>query len=89
MQRTSRFRDSRLSLYLAIRNAPTILATCVVFFAFLKEGVFLFIAAGMLWRVFTGTAPERPSSATMIRYMLLLFLLGTLMWMVPDTMRRF
>jgi Zn-dependent protease len=66
-----------------------ILATCVVFFAFLKEGVFLFIAAGMLWRVFTGTTPERPSSATMIRYMLLLFLLGTLMWMVPDTMRRF
>ena len=66
-----------------------ILATCVVFFAFLREGVFLFIAAGMFWRAVTGSAPERPSSATMIRYMLLLFLLGTLMWMVPDTMRRF
>jgi hypothetical protein len=43
----------------------------------------------MLWRALIGVAPERPSSATMIRYMLLLFLLGSLMWVVPDTMRRF
>ena len=66
-----------------------IVATCLLFFGFLREGVFLFITAGMLWRALTGVAPERPSSATMIRYMLLLFLLGSLMWVVPDTMRRF
>jgi Zn-dependent protease len=66
-----------------------ILATCVLFFALLHEGVFLFIAAGMVWRLFTGFAPEKPSSSTMIRYMLLLFLLGTLMWVVPDVARRF
>jgi Zn-dependent protease len=66
-----------------------VLATCIVFYAFLREGVFLFIAAGMAWRVFTGTAPETPSSATMIRMMLLLFALGALMWVVPDTMRQF
>src|SRR3984885_10915535 len=66
-----------------------ILATCLVFFALLHEGVFLFIAAGMGWRLFTGFAPEKPSSATMIRYMLLLFLLGALMWVVPDVARRF
>jgi Zn-dependent protease len=66
-----------------------ILATCVVFYAFLREGVFLFIAAGMVWRMFSGFAPEKPSSATMVRYMLLLFVLGALMWAVPDTVRRF
>jgi len=60
-----------------------VLATAVLFFALLHEGVFLFIAAGMAWRVFTGVAPEKPSSATMVRYMVLLFLLGSLMWVVP------
>jgi Zn-dependent protease len=64
-----------------------LLATAIFFFALLQEWVFLFIAAGMAWRLFTGAAPEKPSSATMIRYMLLLFLLGSLMWIVPD-MRR-
>lgn len=66
-----------------------ILAATILFFAFLHEGVFLFIAAGMAWRLFTGAAPESPSSATMIRYTLLLFALGALMGLVPDTMRRF
>jgi Zn-dependent protease len=66
-----------------------ILAAAILFFAFLHEGVFLFIAAGMAWRLFTGAAPESPSSATMIRYTLLLFLLGALMGLVPETMRRF
>jgi len=66
-----------------------ILAAAILFFASLHEGVFLFIAAGMAWRLFTGTAPESPSSATMIRYTLLLFLLGALMGLMPETMRRF
>jgi Zn-dependent protease len=66
-----------------------ILAAAILFFAFLHEGVFVFIAAGMAWRLFTGSAPENPSSATMIRYTLLLFALGALMGLVPDTMRRF
>lgn len=66
-----------------------ILATTLVFFAFLHEGVFLFIAAGMAWRLFTGVAPEQPSSATMIRFTLLLFLLGALMWVIPDVGRQF
>ena len=60
-----------------------VLVTALVFFGILREGVFLFIAAGMAWRVFTGVAPEKPSSATMVRYMVLLFLLGSLMWVVP------
>jgi Zn-dependent protease len=66
-----------------------ILAAAILFFAFLHEGVFLFIAAGIAWRLFMGPAPESPSSATMIRYTLLLFALGALMGLVPDSMRRF
>lgn len=62
-----------------------VLAAAIVCYAVLHEGVFLFIAAGMAWRLFTGAAPEKPSTPTMVRYMLLLFLLGTLMWVVPET----
>ncbi len=62
-----------------------ILAATVVCYAVLHEGVFLFIAAGMAWRLFTGEAPEKPSTPTMVRFMLLLILLGTLMWIVPET----
>ena len=66
-----------------------VLTTTILFYAFLREGVFLFIAAGMAWRLFTGPAPEQPSSPTMIRYMLLLFALGTIMWVVPNIGRQF
>ena len=62
-----------------------ILAATIVCYAVLHEGVFLFIAAGMAWRLFTGEAPEKPSTPTMVRFMLLLLLLGTLMWIVPET----
>jgi Zn-dependent protease len=62
-----------------------ILAATLICYAVLHEGVFLFIAAGMVWRLFTGEAPEKPSTPTMVRFMLLLFLLGTLMWIVPET----
>ena len=66
-----------------------ILVACIVFYAWLREGVFLFIAGGAAWKTFTGYAPEKPSSATMVRYILLLFSLGMLMWVAPDAMRRF
>ncbi len=62
-----------------------ILIATLICYAVLHEGVFLFIAAGMTWRLFAGEAPEKPSTPTMIRFMLLLFLLGTLMWIVPET----
>ena len=66
-----------------------ILVACIVFYAWLREGVFLFIAAGAAWKMFTGFAPEQASTPTMVRYMLLLFALGMLMWVAPDAMRRF
>jgi Zn-dependent protease len=61
-----------------------LLAAAIAFYAFLHEGVFLFIAAGMAWRLFRGPAPEQPSTPTMVRYMLLFLLLGSLMWIVPN-----
>jgi Zn-dependent protease len=61
-----------------------LLTAAIAFYAFLHEGVFLFIAAGMAWRLFTGPAPEQPSTPTMVRYMLLFLLLGTLVWIVPN-----
>jgi Zn-dependent protease len=66
-----------------------LLATTIVCYAILHEGVFLFIAAGMTWRLFSGDAPQKPSTPTMVRYTLLLFLLGGLMWIVPDVGRQF
>jgi len=62
-----------------------ILIATLVFYAILHEGVFLFIAAGMAWRTFTGYAPEKPSTPTMVRFLLILFLLGALMFAVPET----
>ncbi len=64
-----------------------ILGTCILFFALLHEWVYLFIAAGMAWRLFTSPVPERPSSRTMVSFMLLLFLLGAVLWVVPEAGR--
>lgn len=66
-----------------------ILAMTIVCYALLREGVFLFIGAGMAWRTFTGPAPEQPSTSAMVRFTLLLFLLGSLMWVVPNVGRQF
>jgi len=64
-----------------------VLGTCIVFFGLLHEWVYLFIAAGMAWRLFTGPVPEKPSSRTMVSFMLLLFLLGAVLWVVPEAGR--
>jgi hypothetical protein len=59
----------------------------VVFFAPLHEWSFLFVAAGMAWRLFTGPVPEQPGSRTMVNFTLLLFLLGAILWGVPEAGR--
>ncbi|QHN02148.1 site-2 protease family protein [Granulicella sp. WH15] len=66
-----------------------ILVTSLIFLAISHEWVFLFIALGMGWRTFTGPEQEKPSTPTMIRYVLLLFLLGVVIYVFPDTGRRF
>jgi Zn-dependent protease len=63
-----------------------VLATCILFFVLLHEWVYLFIAAGMAWRLFT-LVPDKPSSRTMVSFMLLLFLLGAVLWVVPEAGR--
>ena len=61
-----------------------ILASCVVLFALMREGVFLFIGAGMTWRMFTNDAPEENSVGTLTGYLALLIALGAFLYFVPD-----
>jgi Zn-dependent protease len=62
-----------------------VLATSLIFFGLLREYVFLFIAIGMGWRLWAGGYAERPSTKTMVQYVLLLFALGIVMYLFPDT----
>jgi Zn-dependent protease len=62
-----------------------VLATALIFFGWLQEGMFLAIALGMAWRIFTGGIPDKPSSKTMIQFVLLLFALGLVVYVFPDT----
>jgi len=60
-----------------------LLVSSVVFFALTDQKVFLFVAAGMVYRLFTKDVPEEPSTRTMVFYMTLLFLLGVLLKVIP------
>ena len=60
-----------------------LLVACVVFFALTQQKVFLFVAAGMVYRLFTRDAAEVPSTRTMVGYLLLLFTLGALLTVIP------
>jgi Zn-dependent protease len=60
-----------------------VLATSLIFFAWLHEGVFCFVALGMGWRLWQGGYAERPSTKTMIHFVLLLFALGLTMLRFP------
>ena len=64
-----------------------ILATSLIFFGVLKEGPFAFIAAGMAWRLWKGGYAEQPSTRTLIRFVLLLFALGIVIYLFPDSRR--
>ncbi len=66
-----------------------IFATGLIFFGLLHEWVFLFVAIGMAWRLWGGGFAEKPSTRTMVRYVLLLFALGLVIYRFPDTTRRF
>ena len=60
-----------------------ILAACFLLFAVMHEGVFLFLAAGMVWRMFTRDTPEEQSVGTLAAYLALLFALGAVLYFVP------
>ncbi len=61
-----------------------ILASCVVLFALMHEGIFLFLGAGMTWRMFTNDAPEENSVGTLAYFLALLIVLGAFLYFVPD-----
>ncbi|MGI4757233.1 MAG: site-2 protease family protein [Janthinobacterium lividum] len=61
-----------------------ILASCIVLFALMREGVFLFLGAGMAWRMFTNDAPEENSTGTLFYYLGLLIVLGAFLYFVPN-----
>jgi Zn-dependent protease len=60
-----------------------VLATSLIFFGLLQEGVFLLVGVGMAWRIWSGGFAEKPSTKTMVQYVLLLFALGLLMYRFP------
>jgi Zn-dependent protease len=64
-----------------------VLATALIFFGMLREGPFLFIAAGMAWRLWQGGYAEKSSTKTLVKFVLLLFALGTVIALFPDTRR--
>ena len=58
-------------------------ASMLVLFGLMHEGVFLFLAAGMGWRLFTNDLPAEAGSRSMVYYLLLLFALGAFLFIVP------
>ncbi len=60
-----------------------LLGSAVVLFAVMHEGIFLFLAAGLAWRLFTKDEPAEASNRTMVYYLLLLFALGAFLRIVP------
>ncbi len=61
-----------------------LLAACILLFALLPAGVFVFLAAGMPFRMFTNDPPEQESTGTLVGYLLLLFALGAFLYVIPD-----
>ena len=64
-----------------------VLATALIFFGVLHEGPFAFVAIGMAWRLWRGGYAEKPSTRTLVRFVLLLFALGVVIYVFPDTRR--
>ena len=62
-----------------------LLAACLILFALMHEAVFLFIGAGMIYRLFTRDVPEKGSPATLAGYLGMLFALGAVLYFVPNS----
>ena len=61
-----------------------VLATALIFFGVLREGPFAFVAIGMGWRLWKGGYAEKPSTRTLVGFVLLLFALGVVIYMFPQ-----
>ena len=62
-----------------------LLAACIILFALMHEAVFLFIGAGMTYRLFTRDVPEKGSPATLAGYLGMFFALGAVLYFVPNS----
>jgi Zn-dependent protease len=56
-----------------------VLATALIFFGLLHELMFALVAVGMAWRLWQGGYAAKPSTKTMVQFVLLLFALGLMM----------
>ena len=64
-----------------------VLATSLIFFGLLQEWMFLLVGIGMAWRLWQGGYAEKPSTKTMVHYVLLLFALGLVLLKFPPPAR--
>lgn len=60
-----------------------IVVVTIALFAVLHEGIFLLVAAGAIYRLFTKDLPPEPSRSTTLYYVAVLVLLGLVMWQMP------
>jgi Zn-dependent protease len=65
-----------------------VLATTLIFFGMLHEIPFLLLGVGMVWRLWHDDGSEKPHSKTLAHFVLVMFLLGVIMYVFPDPMRR-
>jgi Zn-dependent protease len=64
-------------------------ATAILFLALSHEWMLGFLAAGMGWRIWQNDVPDKPSTRTLVRYVLLVFALGVVIYAFPDTSARY
>ena len=65
-----------------LQRGLLLLATLVLF-GVMQQGVLLFLAAGLGWRLFTRDEPAEASTGTMVYFLLLLFALAAFLKIVP------
>lgn len=66
------------------KQRMTVLALSVVAFLLMGEGVFLLVALGAAWRLFTKDFPEQSGPATVSYFVAVLAGLAILMWLLPS-----
>jgi Zn-dependent protease len=70
-------------LALTKKHRVAILTVCIVVLVLLGESVFLLIALGATWRLFTKDFPSEPSTITVSYFAAVVCALAVLMWMLP------
>ena len=60
-----------------------LLTSCLALALLLREGVFLLVAAGTAWRLFTKDIPPESSRVTTAYFVGVLACLGFVMWLMP------